>query len=261
MSLKYAANLSLLWPDLPYLDRFDAAAEAGFSAVEILFPYDLPAKETQRALLRNGLELVLINAPPPNYTGGERGFAAVPELAGRFAYDIRRVYRYVDVLKPKMIHVMAGEAVGDAAKAVFVENLKRAADDAPAGLTLMIEPLNPVAMPGYFLNDYALAAEVLAAVDAPNVALQYDSYHAQMIHGDAVAVFDQYRDLIRHVQIGDSPERSAPGTGDVDFAMLFGRLRDSGYDGWISGEYHPGGPTEETLGWMQLDAGNLTTLR
>ena len=249
MPITPAANLSLLWAELPYLDRFDAAVQAGFGAVEVLFPYDVPAKETQRALLRNGLTLALINAPPPNYTGGQPGFAAIPGGEARFAHDMRRVWRYVEALRPKMVHVMAGEAEGPAAAATFVENLKHAAAEAPQGVTLMIEPLCPQAKPGYFLNDYAQAADLLAAADAPNVALQFDSFHAQMIHGDAVAVFKKYRQSIRHVQLGDTPDRGAPGTGAVDFDALFSALR-AGYDGFVSGEYHPGGATEDTLGWV-----------
>jgi len=250
MPMTPAANLSLLWAKLPYLDRFDAAAEAGFSAVEVLFPYEMPAKETQRALLRNGLDLVLINAPPPNYSGGAPGFAALPGGEARFAHDMQRVTRYVQALRPKLVHVMAGEAEGAVATETFVANLKRAAAEAPEGVMLMIEPLSPQAKPGYFLNDYAQAADLLAAIDAPNVALQFDSFHAQMIHGDAVGVFEEYAPLIRHVQLGDTPARGAPGTGDVDFDALFVALRARGYDGWVSGEYHPGGPTEETLGWV-----------
>ena len=138
MPITPAANLSLLWSELPYLDRFDAAAEAGFGAVEVLFPYDMPAKETQRALLRNGLNLALINAPPPNYTGGQPGFAAIPGGEARFAHDMRRVWRYVDALRPKMVHVMAGEAKGAAATETFVANLRNAAAEAPPGVTLMI---------------------------------------------------------------------------------------------------------------------------
>ncbi len=250
MSLKFAANLSHLWPELPFLERFVAAAAAGFEAVEVLFPYDIAAKEIQRALIANGQRLVLINAPPPNYTGGARGFAAQPEMVERFQYDMKRVFRYAEVLKVPFVHVMTGVAEGDAAKQTLIDNLKWAASEAPEGLTLTLEPLNAAAQPGYFLNDYALAAEVLAAVDAPNVGLQYDSYHAQMIHGDAVAVFDQYLPLIRHIQIGDSPDRGAPGTGEVDFDGLFERIRAAEYAGWISGEYSPNGPSEESLGWM-----------
>lgn len=249
--MKAAANLSHLWPELPYLDRFDAAAAAGFTGVEVLFPYDTPAKDTQRALMRGGLELVLINAPPPNYTGGARGFAAVVGGEARFAHDMKRAFRYAQELRVPMIHVMSGYTHGQAAKETMIANLRQALQDAPAGITLMLEPLCPQAQPDYFLNDYALTAEIIAAVDAPSLRLQFDSYHAQMIHGDAVAVFNRYRDIIGHVQIGDTPTRSAPGTGSVDFPALFAALRDAGYGGWVSGEYTPGGATEPTLNWMK----------
>lgn len=250
MALKFAANLSHLWPELPYLDRFSAAAASGFDAVEVLFPYDVATKETKRALLGNGQRMVLINAPPPNYTGGPRGFAAQPDMVQRFQYDMRRVFRYAEALGVSFVHIMTGKSDDVAAKQTLIDNLAWAADAAPKGLMLTLEPLNPTAMPGYFLNDYALAAEVIAAVDAPNVGLQYDSYHAQMIHGDAVAVFDKYTALIRHIQIGDTPDRGAPGTGDVDFDALFARIKASDYSGWISAEYRPDGPTENTLNWM-----------
>lgn len=249
--MKPAANLSHLWPELPYLDRFDAAAQAGFKGVEVLFPYDLPAKDTQRALMRGGLQMVLMNAPPPNYTGGLRGFAAVEGSEARFAYDIRRAARYAQELRVPMLHVMSGAAQGQAAKTIMISNLKQACASVHEGLMLTLEPLCPQAQPDYFLNDYALAAEIIAAVDAPNLRLQFDSYHAQMIHGDAVEVFRKYRDIIVHVQIGDTPDRGAPATGEVDFPALFESLRASGYDGWVSGEYTPGGATEPTLKWMK----------
>jgi hydroxypyruvate isomerase len=248
--MKPAANLSHLWPELPYVDRFDAAAAAGFEAVEVLFPYDVPAKDTQRALMRGGLEMILINAPPPNYTGGERGFAAVAGSEARFAHDMRRACRYAQELRVPMLHVMSGVAEGPAAKSTMIANLKHAVQAAHEGLMLTLEPLCPDAQPGYFLNDYGLAAEIIAAVDAPNLRLQFDSYHAQMIHGDAVAVFEQYKDIITHVQIGDTPNRGAPYTGNVDFAALFAAMRGAGYEGWVSGEYTPGSDTRSTLEWM-----------
>ncbi len=247
--MKAAANLSHLWPELPYLDRFDAASAAGFEGVEVLFPYDMPAKDTRRALLRGGLSMVLINAPPPNYTGGPRGFAAVPGQEQRFAYDMRRVGRYAEALRVRNVHVMAGAAEGPDARATMIANLKVAAETAPKDVILTIKPLCSEMQPGYFLNDYALAADIIAAVDAPNVRLQFDSFHAQMIHGDAVAVLKQHRDLVAHVQIGGTPKRGAPGCGEVDFETLFETLRETGYDGWISGEYTPGGSTDATLGW------------
>lgn len=248
---KYAANLSLLWPELHYLDRFEAAAQAGFNAVEILFPYDLAVKETKAALDANDLELVLINAPPPNYTGGPRGFAAEPEMSARFEKDITRAFRFAEALGASFIHVMAGTAEGPAAQAMMVRNLSWAAARAPEGMTLTLEPLNPQSMPGYFLNNYDLAANILSAIDAPNVALQYDSFHAQMIHGDAVATFERHRDLVAHVQFGDAPDRSPPGSGTVDFPALLDAMKTAQYVGWVSGEYHPGAKTEKTLDWMK----------
>lgn len=247
---RFAANLSLLFAELPYLDRFAAAAEAGFEAVEILFPYDVAAKETQRALLANGLELVLINAPPPNYTGGVPGYAALPEGEARFQHDIRRVMRYADVLKPGLIHVMAGKAGGAQAYDTFVRNLQWAADLAPQqGFT--IEPLNHKDQPGYFLADYALAARVLDDVDRPNVGLQYDAYHAHMIHGDAAAVWQTYGSRAVHVQFGAPPDRTAPSPKNpIDFKSLIDSIDSIGYAGWVSAEYVTQGDTRATLGWM-----------
>ena len=248
---RFAANLSLLFAELPCLDRFKAAANAGFTAVEILFPYDLAAKETRRALMTNGLELVLINAPPPNYTGGQPGYAAVPGGEGRFQSDIRRVLRYAEALKSSLIHVMAGYASGPDAQGCFVRNLQWAADFAPHQ-EFTIEPLNPVSQPDYFLNDYSTAAEMLDRIDRPNVGLQYDSFHANMIHGDARAVWDRFRDRIVHVQIGSAPDRSEPGRDNTDFPALFAAMDDSGYAGWVSAEYSPSTPrTETSLHWMR----------
>ncbi len=249
--LNFSANLSHLWADLPWSDRFDAAAAAGFTAVEALFPYDSPASETREALNRNNLRFLLLNAPPPNYTGGERGFAAIPGLEGRFSYDMRRVFRYATALGADFIHVMTGVAEGAEARATLVSNLKLACESAPDGITLTLEPLNQGDMPGYFLSDFDLAADVIAEVNAPNLALQYDSYHAQVITGDARQTFARHLSIIRHIQIGDAPGRVPPGMGEIDFDALFADIDASGYDGWISAEYTPGTMTEKTLGWMK----------
>lgn len=247
---RFAANISLLFAELPYLERFAAAADAGFKAVEILFPYEFAAKETQRALLSNGLELLLINAPPPNYTGGSPGYAAQPGGTDRFQRDIRRVLRYADVLNAGIIHIMAGYAKGDDAHETFIENLRWAADFAP-NQQFTIEPLNAGDQPGYFLDDYNLAAEVLDIVNRPNVGLQYDAYHAQMIHGDAARVWDNFGKRAVHVQIGAAPSRCEPGSGPVDFNTLFEVIDASGYDGWVSAEYTPSTKrTEDSLSWM-----------
>ncbi|AHD02400.1 hydroxypyruvate isomerase family protein [Leisingera methylohalidivorans] len=248
---RFAANISMLFAELPYPDRFQAAAAAGFEAVEILYPYELAAKETQRALLAHGLELLLINAPPPNYTGGMPGYAALPEGVDRFQRDIRRVLRYAEVLKAGKIHVMAGYTKGAAAQRTFVQNLQWAADRAPEQ-HFTIEPLNSGDQPGYFLDDYNLAMAVLEEVDRPNVGLQYDAYHAQMIHGDAAKVWEIFGRHAAHVQIGAAPGRCEPGTGPVDFQELFAAIDASGYDGWISAEYTPSTRrTEDSLGWMR----------
>ncbi|MEL7099167.1 MAG: TIM barrel protein [Pseudomonadota bacterium] len=249
---RFAANISLLWPDLPYLDRFDAAAEAGFKGVEVLFPYDAPAPETQAALQANDLAFVLLNAPGPNYTGGsDRGFAAMPEMQKRFAYDMRRAFRYAEALGAEVLHIMAGAAQGAEAHACFVQNLATAAAQAPEGLTLTIEPLNQHDQPGYFLSDFDLACDIIEEVAAPNLGLQYDSYHAARIHGDPLAVFERCRPYIRHIQIGDAPDRSAPGTGTIDFPALFAAIDASGYTGWTAAEFHPKGRTDKELGWMK----------
>lgn len=250
--MKLAANISHLWADLPWSDRFDAAAEAGFDAVEALFPYDEPAQDTQQALRRNGLQFLLLNAPPPNYTGGDRGFAAVPGLEARFAYDMRRAFRYAAALDAQYVHVMSGVADGPSAKQTLIENLKTASKDAPEGLTLLIEPLNSEDMPGYFLNSIELAADIIETVGTDNLALQFDSYHAQVISGDARTVYARHHHLIRHIQIGDAPGRCPPGQGDIDFTALFSDIAASGYQGWISAEYTPGTQTEKTLGWRTL---------
>lgn len=248
---RFAANLSLLFTELPYLDRFPAAAQAGFKAVEILFPYDLAAKETRRAMLASGLELVLINAPPPNYTGGQPGYAAVPDGEARFQSDIRRVLRYAEVLQPGMIHIMSGYASGPQAMASFIQNLQWAADFAPQQ-NFTIEPLNPTSQPGYFLNDYDLAGEVLDQVNRANVGLQYDSFHAHMIHGDALVIWNRHHNRVVHAQIGAAPDRSEPGNGPTDFPNLFNEMDRCGYAGWVSAEYTPSTPrTKHSLTWMK----------
>ncbi|MDW3223790.1 MAG: TIM barrel protein [Paracoccaceae bacterium] len=247
---KIAANLSHLWPEIPYLDRFDAAAEAGFEGVEVLFPYDMPAKDTQRALLKSGLPMVLINAPPPNYTGGARGFAAVPELDDRFRFDLRRALRYCEALRVPMLHVMTGAAEGTEARETLIANLRWASEQVPENMTLLLEPLNTVSMPGYYLNDYELAADILNELGISNIALQFDTFHAQTIHGDALEVYEKHKLLVRHIQIGDAPDRTTPGQGDVNFNAFFDRLKADGYAGWVSAEYTPGPQTEDSLSWL-----------
>lgn len=247
---RFAANLNFLFKELPFLDRFEAAAEAGFAGVEVLFPYDHAAGELTSRLKANGLAMALINTPPPNWAGGDRGFAAVPGGEERFRHDFRRALRFVKALGAEHLHVMAGKAAGLVARQTFVENLRWAAAEAP-GQSLTIEPINPVDMPGYFLADFDLAAQVLDEVGAPNLGLQFDAYHAQMITGDMRAAWERLAPLVRHVQVGGYPGRHEPIAGEIDYPAFFRLLDQTGYAGWVSGEYVPAARTEEGLGWLR----------
>lgn len=246
---RFAANLTWLFTELPFLDRFAAARNAGFTGVEVLFPYDNPAPGILERLAVNDLSLVLINCPPPNYTDGPRGFAAVPGGEERFRHDFKRSLRYARALGATHLHVMAGVAEGDAARAVFVDNLRWAAALA-LGQSLTIEPINQVDMPGYFLADFDTALAVIAAVGAPNLKLQFDAYHAQRITGDVMGTWDRVRTSVAHVQVAGYPGRREPMGGMIDYPAFFARLDAEGYAGWVSGEYKPADRTEDGLGWM-----------
>ncbi len=242
---RLCANLSMLFPELPFLDRFAAAQAAGFEAVEILFPYDEPAPLILERLEATRLPLALINCPPPNYAGGPRGFAAVPGSEERFRSDFRRAARYAATRGARHLHVMAGAAEGPEARATFAANLAWAAGAAP-GLSLTIEPLNRIDMPGYFLADYGLAAEVLDEVAAPNLRLQFDAYHANRITGDVLGTWARVRTRVAHVQVAGYEGRHEP-----DDRVFLDRLDADGYRGWVSGEYVPRGRTTDGLRWMR----------
>lgn len=241
----------MLFREYPMLERIMAAKAAGFGMVEILFPYDDPAPALQDALIRAGLGLCLINCPPPNYTGGARGFAAVPGGEARFRYDFQRVLRYAKKLKPKHIHIMAGAAEqGRAAQQCFIENLRWAAAQAPER-SLTIEPINTQDLPGYYLCDFAQAAEVLDAVAAPNVNLQFDAYHAHKITGNTLKTWEEYGHRAVHVQIAGAEGRHEPLGGAIDYPAFFAALDSGGYTGVVSAEYLPAGGTEDGLGWLR----------
>lgn len=246
---RFAANLTFLFTELPMLERFGAARRAGFDGVEILFPYDLAANELAAASHAAGLEIVLINNPPPNWAGGPRGFAAIPGGEDRFRRDFDRALRYAQALRSRHIHVMAGKADGTAARLSMVENLRWAAARAPHA-SLLIEPINQGDMPGYFLSSFDLAAEIIDEVGAPNLGLQFDAYHAHLITGDVAATWDAHRDRVRHIQIASVPGRHEPRTGDIDYADFFRRVDGSGYRGWVGAEYVPRTTTEAGLRWL-----------
>lgn len=246
--LRFAASISYLWPELPFLDRFAAARRAGFDAVDILFPYDAPAPVLRERLIGNDLTLVSMNAPPPNYTDRPRGFAAVPGREDLFQKDFLRAMRVVTALSARHLHVMAGVAEGPAAHATYLRNLRWAAE-AAEDRSIVIEPQNRGDLPGYFLCDFGLALEVLAQVDRPNVALQFDAYHAQKITGDAVAAWRTCAARTVHVQIAGAPGRCAPDAGTFDPGAFLGAVEGAGYEGWVSAEYKPVGPTGKSFGW------------
>jgi len=246
---RFCANLTLLFNEHPLLERPAAAAAAGFDAVEILFPYDENGADLKRALDGAGMPLALINAPPPNYAGGSRGFAAIPGGEERFRHDFRRALRYASVLSARHIHIMAGTAEGPEAADTMVRNLDWAAAQAPEQ-SLTIEPINPHDMPGYFLDDFSVALALLDEVGAPNLHLQFDAYHAHRITGDVPGTWTAVRDHVAHVQIAGHPGRSEPVGGEIDYPAFFALLDADSYDGWVSGEYTPAGRTEDGLGWL-----------
>jgi len=247
---RFAANLTYLFTELPMQQRFAAARRAGFDGVEILFPYDLPCGDLVAAADAAGLEFVLLNTPPPNWAGGPRGFAARPGNEARFRADFDRALRLADTLKVRHVHVMAGRAQGAAARATLVRNLKWAAARAPH-LSLTIEPINASDNPGYYLNSFHLAAEILAEVDAPNLGLQFDAYQAQMIHGQVLTLWERFAPITRHVQVAGCPGRHEPSAGVIDFSSFYRALEASNYDGWIGAEYTPLSSTESGVDWLR----------
>ncbi|WBU57881.1 hydroxypyruvate isomerase family protein [Paracoccus sediminicola] len=249
---RFAANLTLLFNEIPMMQRFGAAKRAGFQGVEILFPYDLPIEDLRRAARRTGMEIVLINCPPPNWAGGPRGFAAVPSARDRFRRDFERALRLSEGLPARHIHIMAGKAEGAAAKQCFLDNLDWAARRAPHA-SLTIEPICQASMPGYFLSDFDFAAEILDRIGAPNLGLQFDAYHAHMITGDVLATWEAHRHHVHHVQIAGAPGRNEPREGDIDYTAFFRALDAAGYQGWVSAEYTPRSTTEAGLRWLRGD--------
>lgn len=245
---RFAANLTWLFTELPFMERFRAAKNAGFDAVEVLFPYDCAAQDMRDQLVWNDLTFVLMNCPPPNATGGPQGFAAIPGLGDRFRRDFERSLRFADVLRPQLIHIMAGSTDAPEARATFVENLRWAAARAPKR-SLSIEPINPIDMPGYYLNDFDLAASILDEVAAPNLNMQFDAYHAHRITGDVMGTWERHGQRATHIQIAGHPGRHEPLGGDIDYAAFFARLDQDGYAGWVSGEYKPATATIDGLGW------------
>ncbi len=247
---KFAANLTYLFTELPMLQRFAAAKRAGFDGVEILFPYDLRIKDLIEAAQASQLSFVLMNAPPPNWAGGPRGFAAEPGNEARFRIDFDRAVRVARALKVEHLHVMAGDAQGSAARATFLDNLRWACERAPE-ISLTIEPMNGTDMPGYFLNSFDLATEIIDEIDKPNLGLQFDVYQAHMIHGDVIGTWERHSRNTRHIQIAGCPGRHEPRAGEINYAGFFRALDEAGFRGWVGAEYTPLTSTEAGLRWLR----------
>ncbi len=240
--MRIGANLTWLFTDVPLLDRPAAAARAGFDLVEVLFPYDVNAADLRRVIHAAGLTLELINTPNCD----TRGRAALPKDRAAFRADFTSATTYARSAGAPKLHIMSGMTDAPEARATLIDNLTWAAAEAP-DLILTIEPLNPKDVPGYFLNDFYQAAEIVAEVAAPNLKLQFDTYHAHMIHGDAVEVWRAVGDLSGHVQIATAPSRTAPDTTTLATVRT---ILDWGYHGAICAEYDPSGPTEDSLDWL-----------
>lgn len=253
---KFAANLSMLFTELDFLDRFEAAASAGFEAVEFLFPYDYDADDLAARLKANGLHQALFNMPPGNWAAGERGIAIYPDRVREFRDGVARAVRYAKALGCTQIHCLAGIAPAGAEpralRKTYVENLSFAARAlSDEGIALLIEPINTRDIPAYFLDSTAKAADIIESVGTANLRLQYDVYHMQIMEGDLAPTISKYLPHIAHVQIADTPGRHEPGTGEINFPFIFDHLDRSGYQGWVGCEYKPRSSTHDSLKWFR----------
>jgi hydroxypyruvate isomerase len=253
---KFAANLTMLFNEVPFLERFAAAKAAGFEAVEYLFPYPYDKNELAGLLKTHGLKQVLHNLPAGNWDGGERGIACHPDRVEEFRTGVDQAIAYAQALGCPQVNCLAGKVPAgvthEQAQATFVSNLKYAADKLKkAGLKLLIEPINSYDIPGFFLNTTAQAAAILDAVGSDNLYIQYDLYHAQRMEGELAATAQKYLARIAHIQLADNPGRNEPGTGEINYPFLFRHLALIGYTGWIGCEYKPKTNTVDGLGWIK----------
>jgi hydroxypyruvate isomerase len=253
---RFCANLGFLFAELPFLDRFAAAAKAGFTGVEFAAPYDYPAAELRARLADNGLAQVLINSPAGNRAAGERGFACLPGRQKTFRDGLAQALDYAAALDCRLVHVMAGVPPKDLARetalALYAQNLAWAGERAlAAGVKLVIEPLNPRDAPGYLLATQEEGAAIVAAIGHDRVGLQFDIYHCQTAQGDVTRRLEKLMGVIDHMQLADVPGRHEPGTGEIGWEFVFRRIDELGYQGWIGCEYAPAGDTLEGLAWRR----------
>jgi hydroxypyruvate isomerase len=257
---KFAANLSLMFNEFSFLDRFSAARAANFDAVEFLFPYACEPEQIASRLARYQLKLVLHNLPAGDWAAGERGIACDPRRIGEFQDSVELALDYADELGVSQLHCLAGKlppnVAPERAHATFVTNLRFAAAQlAQRGINLLIEPINNRDIPGYFLTHTRQAAAIIAECGAQNLFLQYDIYHMQRMEGELAETIRAHLPLIRHIQMADVPGRHEPGTGEINFPFLFRLLDELGYEGWIGCEYAPLAGTVAGLAWREALAG------
>jgi len=252
---KFAANLSMMYQEHDFLDRFAAAAKDGFKGVEFLFPYDHPAADIKARLTGNGLTQALFNAPPGDWSKGERGLGSLPGREDEFRRSFDQALEYARVLGNTCLHAMAGLIAPGTERArhrdTYVKNLAWAADQAaPLAITCVIEPINTRDIPGFFLNTQAEAHAICAETGKKNVKVQMDFYHCQIVEGDLAMKLKQYVAGVGHIQIAGVPERHEPDVGEINYPYLFSLMDHLGYDGWVGCEYRPQGGTSAGLGWL-----------
>jgi hydroxypyruvate isomerase len=250
---KLSANISMLFPDIPFMQRFSAAARSGFSAVEIQFPYAWNAVDIRAQLQEHDLELALFNLPAGDWEAGDRGIAADWARRDEFHAGIESALEYVDVLQPRAVNLLAGASEDtDENDLALLQNIRLAAGAlGEEGVTLVVEPVNTIDVPDFALPRAFAVLDVISEIDAPNVKLQLDIYHALMMDEDPIMLLQEHIDEIGHIQIADVPGRHQPGTGVVDWKLLFDVLASLDYEGFVGLEYIPEGPTESGFGVLK----------
>jgi hydroxypyruvate isomerase len=260
--LKFSANLSFLFNEVPFLDRFEAARNAGFSAVEYMFPFEFDARELKAKLDEFRLQQVLFNMPVPDFADGGRGLLILPDRVDEFRQSVRTAIEYARILGVGQVNCLSGlmpvGADGSVLRRTALENLRYAAGELGAqGIRLLLEPINYFDMPGFYLNTAAQAGELLGEAGSANIFIQYDIYHQQRMSGEIIATFERLKHRIAHIQIADNPGRHEPGTGEINYANVFRALKSAGYEGWIGCEYRPKTTTIEGLGWMRSEIDSM----
>ncbi|MCQ9617254.1 hydroxypyruvate isomerase [Paenalcaligenes niemegkensis] len=253
---KFAANLTMLFNEVDFLERFQAAADTGFKGVEYLFPYDFDKNTLAELLQKHGLTQVLHNLPAGDWAGGERGIACLPDRIDEFQQGVEQAIEYATALECKQVNCLAGirpDGVDDdKLQQVFVDNLRFAANKLKdADIRLLVEPINTFDIPGFYLNRTEQAAALLDEVGSDNLYIQYDIYHAQRMEGELANTIKKHLPRIAHIQVADNPGRAEPGSGEINYEWLFRHIDNAGYDGWIGCEYKPAAATRDGLGWIK----------